>query len=410
MRPALPRSRRALGALVALALAACTDGTSPGPARPPLLAALPRPLTSAETDAVSGSTRFGLTLLREVNRDLPAENALVSPLSASYALCMVLNGAAGATRDSMRAVLGWTGRTDDEVNAAYTGLTRLLATVDPLVKFTNANSAWVDDGFPLRSTFVQVLRDTFGADARSLDLQAPGTPALLNAWASANTNGRIPSIVDQLDPSEVLVLVNALWFKGTWRDSFRKDSTLFGTLPLTSSALIPFMRRDPAVAGLGNALGATVVDLPYGNGAWRMTLVMPAGDLNAFVDSLDVPRWNALIGSVQDATYALEMPRFTLDRRHDLGGPLARAGMGIAFTPAADFSRLSPIATLVTDVVQRTWMQVDEIGTEAAAVTKAGVGVVSAPPTVRVDRPFVLAIRERFSGTLLFLGAIKVLR
>ncbi|MBI3791323.1 MAG: hypothetical protein HY275_10660 [Gemmatimonadetes bacterium] len=213
-----PRQAACPVALLAALLVACDAG---GPAGPPqALTALPRPLSATESEALAGSANFGLGLLRETSAGAPGRNVVVSPLSASMALGMALNGAAAATRDSMRAVLGWGNRSDDEINAAYKGLATLLVSLDPQVRFTSANAVWINQGFPVLSPFVQVNRDAFGAQVANLDFTSGSAVGTVNRWVSGATSGRIPSIIDGFQSGDELLLVNALWFKGSWRDRF----------------------------------------------------------------------------------------------------------------------------------------------------------------------------------------------
>ena len=407
----MPALRR-LSHLAAVALAAGCQSPTDGGHQPQELRALPRPLTVAEQEALAGSTEFGLALFRTVNASHRGENVVLSPLSATLALGMALNGASGATLDSMRRTLGWGTRPMPEVNDAYRGLLALLTTLDPAVQFVGSNSIWVRQEFPVLSAFSSVNQQTFAATTRMLDFDSPSAASTINAWVSQSTNGRIPTIVDSVEGSDVLFLINAIWFKGQWRDQFR--ASLTRPAPFANATgdttLVPMMHRDQQVRFIGNGL-ASGVSLPYGNGAFSMLVLLPhAGHtVEQLVDSLTSDAWRTLAtdglgGSGGAGT--VDLPKFTLAFGQSLRGPLAALGMGIAFTDQADFSRMTSVPVLISDVKQKSWIDVNEEGTEAAAATSVSIGVTSAPPGVRVDRPFVFAIRERFSGALLFIGKV----
>jgi serpin B len=412
--------RASLLTLCLAGLAACADSTGPTHA-PDVLTGLPRALTAAEQDALAGSTSFGLQLFRTVSQAHPGENVLLSPLSASFALGMALNGAAGATRDSMRAALGWGTRTDQEINEAYLGLATLLPSLDPQVQFTSANSMWADNSFPVLPAFVSTNRTYFGARIQNLDFSSSAAVPTINAWVSDATRSRIPTIIDQIDPSEVMFLINAIWFKGSWRARFDPANTRPGWFRNAAgdSVSVPMMHRT---GDLRLIWGPTYYggEQRYGNGAYSMIILMPnaGATLEQVVDSVVTRGWAiATRDTSRSAAFTsgdVTMPRFTLKHEEKLNDALTTLGMGIAFDQwRADFTRIANTGNpiWISRVQQKTWMDVNEEGTEAAAVTSVGIAttVSMLPPALTVDRAFVVAIRERFSGAILFIGKVAKL-
>lgn len=403
---------RCLLLLPILALGACQDGTGPN-SQSDALRGLPRALTSAEQDALTASTRFGLDLFRTVSRARPGQNVVLSPLSASFALGMALNGAGSATRDSMRAVLGWGNRSDQEINDAYRGLATLLPSLDPKVQFTSANSIWIDQSFPVLAPFVNTNRSYFGAQVQNLDFRSASAPGIINQWVSRATNDRIPHLVDAIDADEVLLLVNAIWFKGSWRERFEAAHTQSGWFHNAAgdSTLVPMMSRHGRVRLLSGPTWSGG-EQAYGNGAYSLLILMPFGSatVERLADSLTSATWANATRDTSYRTLDVSMPRFTLADDNSLKDALTSLGMGIAFSDGADFSRIANAALTISRVQQKSWLDVNEEGTEAAAATVVGMGTTSsAPVSFVVDRPFVFAIRERFSGAILFIGKVAKL-
>ena len=410
--------RRTLPLLPVLLVLACLNFSGPGSdGSPPLITALPRTLSTSEQSLIAASNRFGGVLLDELSRADLDGNVFISPLSASMALGMTMNGAAGTTYDEMRATLGFpASMTSAQINASYRDLIALLRGLDRKVDFRIANSIWYRSSFGpvIAPSFLSEARDFFDARATGLDFNTPGAVTTINAWAKEATNGKIEKVLETISNQLVMFLINAIYFKGDWRDAFDRSKTR--PEPFTprtgASQTVQMMNR------LGDARavvhdGRTIVDLGYGGDAFSMTIVLPrpGEDVNAMIGSLGSDFWGAL-PAMQPIEVELAMPRFTLQWEKQLNAELKRMGMPTAFVPGgADFTRLSPAAgreLFISFVKQNTFVDVNEVGTEAAAVTTIGIGITSAPSrfTIRVDRPFVFMLRERLSGTVLFIGKI----
>lgn len=399
--------------LLTLVTAACSDGTGPSREPPPLLTQLPRPLTAAESGIAQAVNSFSFNLLAAAQAKDPSSTIFLSPLSASMALGMTMNGAAGNTFDQMRSVLGFGTLSQEEINAGYKGLIELLAGLDATSDMLVANSIWAREGVPFVPAFLSAGRDWFHAEVQSVDFDNPATLVLVNDWVRAKTGGKIPKLLDRFDDDIVMTLINAIYFKGSWRVPFDPKHTSPGTFRGTQgNQSVPMMRRSGGFSVAAPHPDYQAAELIYGNGAFAMTLVVPREDKTVpeVAAGLTPATWAGLVGGMVDADRAeLVMPKFRLDYTHPLKDNLETLGMTDAFADQlADFSRLvvPPPQLLITSVLQKTFLDVHEEGTTAAAATAVQVGVTSAPVPVIIDRPFLLVLRERLSGTILFIGQI----
>ena len=393
---------------VALLALACSDPSAP--AASTKLEALPRDLSVAERNLISGSNAFAFDLLREINADQRSENVFISPLSASMALGMTLNGAAGPTFDAMRSTLRFGTASREDIVSGYKSLIDLLRELDKSTDFRIANSIWYEKSFPFNASFISESRQYFDAEVSPLDFRDIASVGKINDWVNEATGKKIPTIVEEIPDDQVMYLINAIYFKGSWRSQFDKSKTAnapFFALD-GSSASVPMM-TETATFGVAHGSNYIGVDLPYGNSAYSMTVVLPNSgtDINAFAESMTLEKWQSIGATMNEGETTLFLPRFKLEWKRTLNDDLAALGMGIAFT-AADFTRMSPRGNelVIDNVIQKTFVDVNEEGTEAAAVTSVGVTVTSAPAPIRIDRPFLVAIRERLSGTVLFIGKI----
>ncbi len=408
-----PMFRSTLAAFAAAALLAACEGASPG--GPGELTELPRPLTDAERSLVSAGNHFALDLFRTVAAEEEG-NVFISPLSASMALGMAMNGARGQTQDEMRTTLGFGALTMPDVNQGYQSLIELLLGLDKTVDVRLANSVWYRQTFPFEASFLETSKTFFGAEVQGLDFASPASVDVVNQWASEATAGKIDKILEEIADEDIMYLLNAIYFKGSWRAQFDRLRTHAAPFRGADgvSRTVPLMHRE-GMYRFYQTHEYSAIDLPYGNGAFVMTAVLPSidGDIDAFVDSLDAARWQEItsrLDGLSEGKTFVWLPRFRVTYEKTLNDVLKALGMQLAFEKFADFKALSPVdGVYISEVLQKTFVEVNEEGTEAAAVTNVGVSVTSGPPTFRADRPFVFAIRERFSNTILFIGKIAKL-
>jgi serpin B len=416
------RGRAALPALlILLSLAACGDATGPDPDRAPAaIETLPRALTASELAVIDGSNAFSIDVWRTVEAADDSPNVFLSGLSASMALGMTMSGTSGRTWDDMRATLRLGELTEEEINASYRDLIKLLLELDPRVDIGIANATFAADDFAVRQDFLDRLREYFDAEAGTLDFQDPSSVGVVNAWAAEKTNDLIDELLQSWRPAAVLALLNALYFKGDWTEHFDRDTTAGRpfTLPSGETAQVETMRSDEALLRVGHhsETGATIGELPYGGRAFVMDIVLPpkGTSLDAFVAGLDADDWDRLVASLSDGFHRgiVQLPRLEIEYEKVLNGELIDLGMAVAFGKGAvppDSSRLGPGDLAIGLVKQKSFVRVDEEGTEAAAVTVVVVVESAEPPTPTfiVDRPYLFALRERLSGTILFVGTVR---
>ena len=408
----VPHAVATLG--IALAIA-CSGATEPRPSEPsPVLEALPRPLSAGEQTIIAANNGFAFSLFRQLGAAQADSNVFVSPLSASMALGMAMNGASGTTFDEMRATLGFGTAPESEIDQGYKSLIALLRGIDPGVDFRIANSIWTREGFPVTPSFLDAGRTWFDAQAASLDFANPAAVKSINDWVSTATAGKIPTILEQIRDEEVMFLINAIYFKGSWRAKFDPALTIDAPFHgIGGDQPAKLMHREGTMRYLQTPTFAAV-DLPYGNSAYSMSVVLPnvGQSVDAVLASLQADTWSTWTAQFHDAALDLHLPRLELTWERMLIPDLQALGMRAPFQAgAADFRRMSPAGDrlFISTVKQKTYVKVNEEGTEAAAVTNVGVTLTSAPlrTTLRVDRPYVFVIRERLSGTILFLGAIR---
>ena len=395
-------------------LAACSKVTEPnGP--PTALHALPRDLSATEQQLIDASNSFSFALWSKVSTAEPNKNVFISPLSASFALGMTLNGAANESFDQMRTALQVGGLSQQDINVGYKSLIGLLTSLDPSVTMRIANSIWYRQTFPVNQPFIDAAKTYFDADVAGLNFaDVTGSLSTINGWVNEKTNGKIPRVLEEIDPANVMFLINALYFHGSWREKFDASHTtddVFTTAPGVTEPM-RLMQRAGAVL-YAETPSYQAVDLPYGNGAFSMTVVLPkaASDIETFSAGLTQASWRALVSSFDSTEVNLLLPKFTLTYERMMNDDLTALGMVAPFDPAmADFTRMSPMGkeVFINFVKQNTFVNVDEEGTEAAAVTVVAISATSvhATPVMRVDRPFLFVIRERLSGTVLFMGKV----
>ena len=368
---------------------------------------LPRALTAGEIEVIRASNRFAFDLLAQANE--ANENLFLSPLSASMALGMSMNGADGETWNQMRDVLGFGSLAEEEINDSYKSLIELLVGLDPTVETAIGNSVWTRSGFPVVPDFLNTVREVFGAEVAELDFASPSASERINEWVNDATRGRIEDIVPDVIPAGVVMyLLNAIYFKGSWTFQFDPSKTRTEPFHLDdgSTRTVPLMTLRETLPYREDGR-FQAVDLPYGGRAFTMTVLLPGQgvSVDTLAANLDAGEWEDVADGFRDTDVTLFLPRFRMSYERMLNDDLAALGMVDAFDPyRADFTRLSPVAPLaISEVKQKSWVDVNEEGTEAAAVTSAGT-YTGGVPVVRADRPFLFFIRERLSGTILFAG------
>jgi serpin B len=371
-------------------------------------------LTALDEQKVTADNAFTLKLFKNLNgANNGGDNLFISPLSVSFALGMTSNGAAGQTLDAFKNTLNFAGLTQDQVNGYYNNLVTNLPELDPNTTLKIANSIWYRQGFSVQPLFLQTDSSNFHAKIQALDFNNPGSVNTINSWVKDNTNGKIPSIIDKISPDAVMYLVNAIYFKSAWAEKFDPAQTNSKPFYLADHSTVQasFMNGDIDFNSYFDNT-ADVLELPYSNNRYSMVIVMPASNttsLKDFAAGIDSAQWQMWMSHLVPGKNNITLPKFKFSYGKTLNNALTDLGLGIAFSDDADFSLINPNYRLkITQVVHKAFVETDESGTTAAAVTSVGIGVTAAPASPPlINRPFVFAIREMSSGLILFVGTVN---
>lgn len=375
-------------------------------------------LTVGKAAKVSqGAMDFGFQLFRQVAGPKPADNVFLSPVSAAMALGMTYNGAAAGTKDAFEKVLGFENTLPGEVNQAYKDLRVALVGADPKVTVHVANALWTDREFEFKREFLARNSEFFAAKVQAVEMSQPGTVEAINAWVKEQTEEKIPSLFDKLDPDTKAVLVNAVYFHGAWQTPFPKEGTKDREFTAFDGKAksIPMMSRTGHDIDYLKSEKFAAVRLPYGNGRLQMAVLLPNSGVapGALIQDLNAKNWAAWSAKFKPMEGTVVLPKWKSADTYELKAPLSELGLAVAFDPAkADFSLMAnvrPGQFVLTRVVQKTTVEVAEEGTEASAATGVEVGVTSAPMPVEkfefvANRPFVYLIADKTTGAILFLG------
>lgn len=369
-------------------------------------------LTLKQASLVTSENTFAFDIFRKVLQAQAGENIIISPLSISYALSMTVNGASSATRDSMLKAMRVSGITIEDLNNSYSELTDALLAVDQRVKIQIANSVWTENNFVVKKPFTDVLATYYDAETRSFDITDATVPSKINSWIENHTNGLIKEMVDELPANTVMLLINAIYFKGQWRTEFIKSETTSRAFTKSSGSVINiptmFQTEDHKIY---TGDGFVMAELPYGQGNYVMDIILPDNnDIVTFEQKLTGNSFSNWVNGLAERKVNLYLPRFKYTFEKSLNEILSSMGMGIAFTDFANFSNISDIQLLINEVKHKALIETNEEGTEAAAVTIVGIGTTSAGPndpvTIDVNRPFIYVIREITTNSILFMGKV----
>ena len=396
-----------------LAVTLLTTAT-PGSAAPP-----------GSVDVAAADNGFGFQLLNAVQKTSPNTNVVLSPVSAALDLAMVLNGADGNTQEEIQSVLSLSGNELDAINKANAQLIKVLRAPSQSVTLSVADSLWVDSRrATLRPEYAQQMQSWYDAEVADLDFGHASAVSRINGWAAQETHDKIPKIIERIDPAEVLLLLNAVYFKGQWQHKFDKAQTQERDFTLAdgTSKKVARMAQSRRFDYFETA-DVQAIRLPFGDGDLTMEVLLPgkSSSLEALETELTPELWAVWRAKFVQRQGSIELPRFELKSHHRLNAPLQALGMRRAFdshaaeltgmfAPAAgNHTRGEPFS--ISTVLQSTYWKVDEEGSEAAAVTSIGVRAAALarperPFQMIVDRPYLCAIEDRRTGVLLFVGAI----
>jgi len=380
-------------------------------------------LTATDSTLATAANSFGLKLFHQLNGSVEDNvNVFISPMSISYALAMALNGADGTTRDAIALTMELAGMSQDDINVSNKQLMAFLTSVDSSVAFDIGNSIWYREGTPVREEFVTTNQNFFDAEVQGLDFASPDAAGTINAWVSRSTRGKIQKIVSSpIDAQMIMFLINAIYFKGSWSTKFVKAATRDHPFYLMDGSVdncrMMSAKRD---YGYFENEQFQAIRLPYGDSAFSMLVFLPrdTAGIGALITDLDDDAWSLWRRNFFTTKVEFGLPRFKFEFNVTLNDILKNMGMALAFDPNdADFGRMVRLDEMngqnvcISDVKHKTFLQVDEEGTEAAAVTSIGVMATSAAmprptPVMIVDHPFLFAIEESSTGSLIFIGKV----
>jgi serpin B len=371
--------------------------------------------------AVEGSKQFAVDLYARLRQSNKGENIFFSPFSISTALAMTFAGARAQTAAEMAKVLHFT-LPPDKLHPAYGSLLKAAndATESGGNTLAVANALWGQRGYEFLPSFLDLTRKIYGAGLNGVDFakDCEGARGAINGWAEKQTLEKIKDLIPRgaLRPETLLVLTNAIYFKGTWVTRFAKANT--ASLPFTllgdQEIHVPLM-HETALFGYAEDSDLQALELSYQGKKISMVVLLPKekSGLSALEDKLSASWLDQRLGSMAEEKVSVYLPKFTTTLSFMLGETLKSMGMPLAFSGHADFSGMSAKPDLkISEVIHKAFVDVNEEGTEAAAATAVGMRrmVIARPakpiPEFRADHPFLFLIRDKTTGAILFLGRV----
>ncbi len=366
--------------------------------------------TDEERKVIEGGNVFAFNLFRQVSG---FDSKVVSPLSVSYLMGMLANGAAGQTRQEILTAMGCKDVSLDQLNEFYGQMVRCAGRFDKATTIELANYIALNKQYHLKEPFAKTMREAYRAGVENLDFASSATTKRINQWCAKQTDGMVPSIIDQVDPSAVSYVMNAIYFNGSWSDKFAKSNThqenFQGYTRDIKKAYM--MHRNAKYMYVDNDMFAAV-NIPYGNGAYRMTVLLPnqGKSIEEMLKSLDARAFGELDSKMENCIVDLKLPRFTTEVELPLNEVVSKLGAPSMFTGNADFSNFANGSLFVSKMFQKAKIEVSEEGTKAAAVTAAVMMLSAFHPeeprrvVFHANRPFVYTITESSTGAILFMG------
>ena len=368
-------------------------------------------LSDAQYDLVKRNNNFALNLFSEMKG---VGSNVVSPMSVTYLMAMLANGAEASTREEIMDAIGAKDFDIDEMNAFYAYLIRRAKTADKQTTLNIANYIALNKEFKLKKKFASTIADSYQGAVESLDFTNPESTKRINGWCSEHTNNMIPTIIDQVEPSAVAYILNAIYFNGTWTDKFDKNNTKKEQFNGYTRDImyVDMMHRNAKYYYTSNDVYSAVT-LPYGSGAYSMTVILPNEGkfITDLTKTLNADTIASLRRNMEECLVDLKLPRFTTEMKLPLKGIVAKLGAPSMFDATrADFSSFANGNVYVSEMLQKAKIEVSEEGTKAAAVTMGMVKLTSMRPQeprrvdFHCDRPFVYMIQDNYTGAILFMG------
>lgn len=367
--------------------------------------------SDAERSTVENTNEFALNLFRT---QAGMDSKVVSPVSVAYLMGLLANGANGNTQAEIMKALSMSGTSLSMLNETYKAIINTASRHDSQTKVNIANCVAVNKQVTLKDSYKETMQSLYNANVESLDFASSKALSNINGWCSKQTDGMIPKIVDRLDPNATAVLMNAVYFNGTWADKFDKNDTKTENFRGYTRDIkkVPMMHQEGKFSYTDNK-DFSAVTLPYGNGSYSMTVILPAEGKSTtnILNSLDAKTLEQTQYDMKECVVDLKLPRFTTTTETQLNKPIATLGATSMFESGkADFSNMTDYAMFVSTMLQKAKIEVSEEGTKAAAVTAAIMTMSALQPeeprhvTFHANRPFIYLITERNSKAIFFIG------
>ena len=375
--------------------------------------AIPVMLTEIQRKKVEADNGFAFKLFGEVSKQ--GDNTFFSPFSFNMALGMLYNGSSGSTRAEMVKALGITDFSESEINEYYQKMSHALLEVDPSTEIGIANSIWYRNNLSVKKTFIETGKKYFDAEVLALESNAAGA---INQWCADKTNNRINNIAANPIPDDVVMyLINALYFKSKWLSykKFDKEKTKLDDFTKTNhqKKKVNMMEQTNSLLYYADE-HLQCVEIPYGNEAFSMVAILPAekSNINQLMKHLDNEKWQNAMNNMRQQRVWLKLPRFKIECDLPLNQPIMNLGMKQIFARSANFANIADTALCVSEIKQKTFVEVNEEGAEAVSVAditiisfgKARRESVAEPVPFFANHPFLYFIMEKSTGAILFIG------
>ena len=368
-------------------------------------------MSDSQRMTVNRGNEFALNLFRT---QAGMDSKVVSPLSAAYLMGMLANGAEGNTYSEIMKTLGMEGIPVNTLNEAYKAIINTASRLDRQTSINIANCIAVNKRTELKTSYKNAVTEMYDADVENLDFASANALKAINGWCSKQTNGMIPKIVDKLDANALAVLMNAIYFNGKWEHKFDKNNTKLEAFRGYTRDIkrVQMMHQNAKLYYTDNDM-LSAVNLPYGNGAYSMTVILPkeGKSTEEVAQSLTAEAFEKLNRNMEQCETDLKLPRFSISTETQLNKPISELGAPLIFQSGkADFSKMSDTPMFISAMIQKAKIEVSEEGTKAAAVT-AGIMTMAALPdreprhvAFHADHPFIYIITERNTGAIFFIG------
>ena len=377
--------------------------------------AKPINLTQKQSEKTEADNSFSFKMFNEVSK-IEGINTFFSPFSLNMVMGMLYIGSSGNTRDEIVKSLGLSGFSESEINEYYQKISQALLEVDPVTDMVIANSIWYKNSVTLRESFIENCKKYFDANVQALDFSNSNAANIINSWCADKTRNKFNQIAPSPLPDNMMMyMINALYFKSKWNsgNKFNKSNTKLDDFNKANGEKIKVnMMEQTKVLPYYSDERLQCVELPYGNNAFSMIVILPSENenLNKLIEHLGDVKWGNIVNSMKNETVWLKLPRFKIDCDFSLLQPLMNSGIEQIFS--GGFENISDSHFWVSAIKQKTFVEVNEEGTEASAITEVitigygGLAKPKEPVRFFADRPFLFLIREKSTGVILFIGRV----